>query len=287
MRRNTADISNFIRLLRSYMDNKELLKKYDRLKEILSACGSVAVAFSGGVDSAFLLYAAKDALGDKAFAVTSDSALCPGRERGEAAEFCRDNGIRHIILKTDPLEFEGFAQNPVNRCYICKKNLFELIKRTARENGAEYVAEGSNKDDDSDFRPGRRAVEELGILTPLRDSDLTKSEIRALSHIFGLPTADKPSFACLATRFPYGDTITRENLEKADRAEQILFDLGFDQYRVRIHSQSARIELPPADFERFMSEKTRLTVYEKFRELGFDYVLLDIAGYRMGSMNLS
>jgi len=265
--------------------NKALYAKYDKLKEYIASFGSVAVAFSSGVDSTFLLHAAKDALGDKVIAVTATSCSFPERELKEAKAFCEQNGIRQYIIESEELSIEGFSQNPKNRCYLCKHELFEKIKKVAYEHGIAEVAEGSNLDDNGDYRPGLKAVKELGIKSPLREIGFTKSEIRKLSKEFNLPTWEKQSFACLSSRFPYGDTITEEKLKRVDKAEQLLLDLGFNQLRVRIHNDVARIELDPSQFDKFMEENVRLEVYRKFKEYGFSYVALDVLGYRTGSMN--
>ena len=246
---------------------------------------SVAVAFSSGVDSTFLLYAAHDALGDRAIAVTASSCSFPERELKEAIEYCRRLGVRHFIVKSEELKIEGFAHNPKNRCYLCKQELFERIIKVAGENGIREVAEGSNKDDNGDYRPGLMAISELSVKSPLRDLGFTKQEIRDLSEYLKLPTWNKQSFACLASRFPYGELISEEKLKMVDKAEQLLLDMGFHQLRVRIHGDVARIELMPEEFPRFMEEERRLTVYEKFKEYGFSYVALDLKGYRTGSMN--
>ena len=263
----------------------DILKKYDGLKAHLASFGSVAVAFSSGVDSTFLLHAAKDALGDKVIAVTASSCSFPVRELNEAKAFCEKEGVRQFIIESNELEIEGFSQNPRNRCYLCKRDLFEKIKKLADEQGMAEVAEGSNLDDNGDYRPGLQAVAELGIRSPLREIGLTKQEIRDLSKLFGLPTWNKQSFACLASRFPYGDTITEKKLGMVDKAEQLLLDMGFHQLRVRIHDTLARIELSPDEFGKFMEEGTRLEVNRRFKEFGFSYVALDITGYRTGSMN--
>lgn len=265
--------------------DKALLDKYGRLKDYLASLGSVAVAFSSGVDSTFLLYAAKEALGDHAIAVTASSCSFPERELKEAKEYCKKMGIRHFVIKSEELEIEGFSHNPKNRCYLCKHELFEKIGALAKEQGINEIAEGSNLDDNGDYRPGLQAVAELGVKSPLRHIGFTKQEIRELSRYLNIPTWNKQSFACLSSRFPYGDLINEKKLKMVDRAEQLLLDMGFHQLRVRIHGDVARIELLPEEFPKFMEEKTRLSVYKKFKEYGFSYVTLDVLGYRMGSMN--
>lgn len=264
---------------------QELLQKYDKLKEHLALFGSAAIAFSGGVDSTFLLYAAKEALGDKALAITAVSSLVPKREINEAKEYCDKLGIRHVFVNIDELSIEGFADNPKNRCYICKKEIFKHIGMAAKEAGISVVAEGSNLDDQGDYRPGLQAIAELGIKSPLRDAGFSKQEIRDLSEYLKLPTWNKPSFACLASRFPYGEVISKEKLERVDKAEQLLLDMGFKQFRVRIHGDVARIELLPEDFSQMMEEATRCKVYDRFKEYGFAYAALDLMGYRTGSLN--
>lgn len=246
---------------------------------------SVAVAFSGGVDSAFLLYAAKEALGDQAIAVTASSSLFPDRELQEAKRFCEQYGIHQVICDFEGLEIEGFSENPTDRCYRCKRELMGKISRIAKEQKVQEIVEGSNLDDNGDYRPGLQAVAELGIKSPLQICGFTKQEIRALSQELGLPTWNKQSLACLASRFVYGETISREKLAMVDRAEQLLLGLGFGQCRVRIHGDLARIELEPQELEGFLEEKLRNRVYRELKALGFTYVTLDLLGYRTGSMN--
>ncbi len=263
----------------------EQLKKYELLQENLKTLGSAAIAFSGGVDSTFLLYAAHAALGKKAIAVTARSCSFPERERAEAANFCREHDIRHFIIDSEELEIQGFSQNPKNRCYLCKHELFEKIQKLAAEQDILYVAEGSNLDDNGDYRPGLMAVAELGIKSPLRDVGFTKEDIRTLSRYLGLPTWNKQSFACLSSRFVYGESITKEKLSMVDKAEQLLLDLGFHQVRVRIHDRMARIEIWPEEFSRLLEEDIRSRIVKEFQSYGFTYVTLDLIGYRTGSMN--
>ena len=325
---------------------ESLESKYKNLIDTLRSYGKVAVAFSSGVDSTFLLYAAKEALGSDAVAVTGASSdhgashnliavtvsadFVAEREKDEAGAFCRDNGIEHIICDVSLDEIPHFSENPPDRCYYCKHHIFENILRIAGEHGISAVVEGSNLDDNGDYRPGHRAIAELGIKSPLRDCGFTKAEIREVSRHLGLPTWKKPSFACLASRVPYGDIITTQKLSMIDKSEDILLSMGFSQFRVRVHVGSggvtgvnasagaatiggigygessatsgptiggasatdnslrgsiARIELLPEDFPRFMEDDIRAEVYDRFKEIGFSYVALDIKGYRTGSLN--
>ncbi len=261
----------------------ELKKKYEQLKEYLIALGSVAVAFSGGVDSAFLLKAAKEALGDKAAAVTVHSCFMPHNERKEAQEFCRLEQIRQIICEVNPLSVDGIADNPPNRCYLCKKEIFKTMQEAAAQHNFFSVVEGSNLDDNDDYRPGLRAIRELGIKSPLLEVGFSKQEIREMSKRLKISTWNKPSFACLASRFTYGDHLTEENLKRVEQAEAVLAGLAFQQFRVRSHGDMARVEVPPEDFLNLL--KYRKQVYKAFQLLGFAYVSMDLEGYRTGSMN--
>ena len=239
--------------------------------------GSVAVAFSSGVDSTFLLKAALEALGrDNVIAVTASSCSFPARELKEAKEFCEKNGVRQIICKSEELDIDGFRQNPKNRCYLCKHELFEKIWEIARQNGMNAVAEGSNMDDNGDYRPGLIAVRELGVSSPLRQAELYKEEIRELSREMGLPTWDKQSFACLSSRFVYGETISEKKLGMVDKAEQLLLDMGFHQVRVRIHGNIARIEVLPDEITKIVEEDNRTKIANQLKSYGFDLSLIHI-----------
>lgn len=260
-------------------------EKLNGLIKYFGELGSAAVAFSSGVDSTFLLKVAHDVLGKNVIAVTAKSALFPMRELDGAKAFCSELGIRHYICETDELEIDGFSENPPNRCYLCKKELFGKIIKIAREQNINNIVEGSNMDDTGDYRPGLAAVSELGIKSPLQAVKLCKEEIRELSKEMGLPAWEKPSFACLATRFAYGERITAQKLEMADKAEQLLLDRGFRQMRVRVHGNMARIEVMPDEFGKLISRNMREEIVQKFKSYGFTYVSMDLSGYRMGSMN--
>ncbi|MBV4418535.1 ATP-dependent sacrificial sulfur transferase LarE [Clostridium tyrobutyricum] len=260
-------------------------KKLDILKENIKKMQSAAIAFSGGVDSTFLLKVAHDVLGNNVIAITATSSTYPKRELDEAKKYARNMGVKHIIIESEELDIEGYAKNPVNRCYYCKKELFSKLRNIAKENDINYVLDGSNLDDTGDYRPGMEAAKELGIVSPLKEAKLTKDDIRTFSREMNLPTWNKPSFACLSSRFPYGNKITSKKLKMVEDAEQFLLDLGFRQVRVRCHDTIARIEVAPEERSKFFDLSLMDKVGNKFREIGFTYVTLDILGYKTGSMN--
>ena len=259
--------------------------KLRRLQDHLKKMESAVVAFSGGVDSTFLLKIAHDLLGDRVVAITARSASFPERELKEAGAFAEQIGVKHVFIDSEELDIEGFADNPVNRCYLCKRELFSKMVDYARRNKIRYVLDGSNVDDTDDYRPGMQATMELGVVSPLREAGLGKEEIRTVSKQMQLPTWDKPAFACLASRVPYGQEITREKLQAIDAMEQFLLDLGFKQVRVRVHGDLARIEVGAQERNKFFDTKILDRVHAQFKASGFTYVAMDLQGYRTGSMN--
>ena len=258
-------------------------EKLERLRELIRGYGRAAVAFSSGVDSAFLLAVAHEVLSDDAAAVSAEAPIFPRRESEEARVFCEERGIRRIVVTPDLLSIRAFAENPPNRCYHCKRMLMIELIRAARMEGFGIVLDGTNADDPNGHRPGMRALAELGITSPLLEAGLTKAEIRALSKEMGLRTWDKPAYACLATRFPHGESVTEEGLRAVESAEELLFRLGLRQLRVRKHGELARIEAEPSDFP--VIAENRSYIASGLRRLGFRYVSLDLDGFRSGSMD--
>lgn len=264
----------------------DLSRRTEKLEGILGQLGSVVVAYSGGVDSTLLLKVCLDTLGTgNVLAVTASSETYPSQEMDAAVRTANHLGARHRLIETSELAIAGFADNPPDRCYYCKRELFAKLREIANEEGLSHVVDGTNYDDLSDHRPGRRAARELGVSSPLQEAGLTKSEIRTLSRQLELPTWAKPSFACLASRFPYGTHISGEDLVRVDQAEAFLRRLGFGQLRVRHHGSTARIEVAVDDIPRLVAKETRESIVAHFQQLGYTYISVDLAGYRTGSMN--
>jgi uncharacterized protein len=260
--------------------------KYDRLVELLRELDSVVVAFSGGVDSTLLARAAKDALGERAVLVTADSETYPASELDEARRLGALLDMRHLVVRTEELQNPEYARNPVNRCFFCKEELFARLAPLAEREGCRALVYGANMDDLGDHRPGMQAARERGVRAPLIEAELWKEEIRTLSRELGLPTWDKPSFACLSSRFQYGDRITAEKLRQVDAAEAFVRSLGFRQFRVRHHDRLARIEVSHDEIARLWEDGRREAIVKHLRELGYVYVAVDLAGFQSGSANL-
>jgi uncharacterized protein len=260
--------------------------KLNSLREIFLSMNRVIVAYSGGVDSTFLLKVARDTLGDRnVIAVTALSPLYPERELRGAKEVAQKLGVKHLLIESNELKIEGFSKNPPDRCYLCKRELFSELRKFAQKENISYIVEGSTLDDEKDHRPGRKAIQEYGIRSPLVESLLFKEEIRKASKSMGLSTWDKPSFACLASRFPYYDEITEEGLRMVNEAEEFLAEIGFKQVRVRHYKDLARIEVYKEEIGKFLEDKTRERVVKYLKKIGYHYITLDLQGFRSGSMN--
>ena len=264
---------------------RTLDRKMARLRDIVRSMCSAAVAFSGGTDSTLVAKIAKDELGEKTMAITVNSPMYPASELRNAKAVAREIGIRHLVVDVDPMNDKSFIINPPDRCYLCKLDDLRHIRGIADERGLSEIIDGSNADDKNDYRPGLRAKEEMRVRSPLAEAGLTKADVRAISKTLRLPTAHKSSSPCLASRIPYGEMITREKLTMIEEAEEFLKAKGFDEVRVRIHGDIARIEVSPKDVSKLASPGTRITITKKLRSLGFTYVALDLEGYRMGSLN--
>jgi uncharacterized protein len=260
-------------------------QKYLKLKELIKEMGSVLVALSGGVDSVFLVQVANEVLGEKALAVTCDSASFPKEEKELAIRLSIELGFRHILVETKELENENYASNPANRCYFCRVEMYDTLDKIAKEQDCNFILDGFNFSDQGDYRPGRMAATERKVRSPLFEAELTKEEIRVLANRVGLPNWDRPASACLSSRIPYGSRVTLEKLKQIEDAEIFLHSRGFRQIRVRHHDQIARLETDPREIQKFFKNGNQEKIVTKLKEIGFLYVTLDLQGYRTGSLN--
>ena len=267
------------------VEDAALVEKEASLRRALASMGSVIVAFSGGTDSAYLGWAATSVLGNAALCITADSPSYPSRHRAVAERLARDFALRHEFIVTAEMDNAGYRANEPDRCYYCKHELFTQLNTIARARGVAAVADGANADDRGDYRPGRKAARELGVVSPLDDAGLSKAEIRELSRRAGLPTWDEPASACLSSRIPYHSEVTAEKLSMIERAEDALLALGFRVCRVRHHGDVARVELGPDEMARAFDPATREAIVGDLKAVGYRYVTLDLQGYRMGSLN--
>jgi uncharacterized protein len=259
--------------------------KIEKLRAIFAPMPSVIVAFSGGVDSTFVLRVAQDTIGERVLALTTTSPTMPDQDRQSAIEMAKLIGARHVIIESNELEVEGYAQNPLNRCYLCKSNLFTVCEAKARELGVAEIVDGVNLDDLHDYRPGIQAAEQRHVRHPLVEAEMTKAEIREASRALGLPTWDRPASPCLSSRFPYGTQITLEGLQKVEHGETLLHAMGFRVARVRYHGDVARLEVETSELPRLLQEPTREIIDREFKKLGFRFVAVDLKGFRSGSLN--
>ncbi|HVN90951.1 MAG TPA: ATP-dependent sacrificial sulfur transferase LarE [Candidatus Binataceae bacterium] len=259
--------------------------KLERLCAIFTSFEDVIVAFSGGVDSTFVLKVAQETIGNRVLALTTTSPTMPDQDRISALEMAQQIGARHLVIESNELEIPGYVQNPLNRCYLCKHNLFTVCETKARELGIKTIVDGLNLDDLHDYRPGIKAASEMSVRHPLVEAELTKAEVRELSRTLGLPTWDRPASPCLSSRFPYGTTITEEGLRKVEQGEQLLHALGFKVARVRYHGDVARLEVDANEIARLLEPSTRDLVAAELKKIGFRFVTVDLRGFRSGSLN--